>query len=230
MSDPSVNPFIPVPLNPLGFNNQAVLPCGLTVESIHKAMVEFVGFLEFLNIQLQTRRLPRLECLMMQANFSSLVGEFMVRSIPKYFPGIVRNRYHNGYPDMVPSRHYLNDAVQRGDVGIEVKASRYLRGWQGHNAEDGWLMVFMFSLACGADVPDEDTGDPIATSVAQAAGATPSRPAPAQPFQFERVAAAHLVNSDWTFSGRSATSRRTITASVNESGRQKMNANLVYQS
>jgi hypothetical protein len=34
---------------------------------------------------------------------------------------------------------------------------------------------------------------------------------------------------DWAFSGRSATSRRTITASVTQGGVQKMKANWVYE-
>ena len=37
-----------------------------------------------------------------------------------------------------------NAAQHAGADGIEVKASRYLRGWQGHNPEDVWLMVFVF--------------------------------------------------------------------------------------
>jgi len=36
-----------------------------------------------------------------------------------------------------------------------------------------------------------------------------------RPFRFLRVVGARLTPEDWTFSGRSATSRRTITASVN---------------
>ncbi len=52
-------------------------------------MVAFIDFLGFLNDQIRTRDLPRIEMLMMPANFSSLVGEFIVSSIPKYCPGLV---------------------------------------------------------------------------------------------------------------------------------------------
>src|SRR5437879_6167443 len=31
-----------------------------------------------------------------------------------------------------------------GSDGIEIKASRYSQGWQGHNPENVWLMVFVF--------------------------------------------------------------------------------------
>ena len=50
-----------------------------------------------------------------------------------------------------------------------------------------------------------------------------------QPFRFGQVLGARLTQADWTFSGRSATSRRTITASVNPSGYRKMQANWIYQ-
>jgi len=50
-----------------------------------------------------------------------------------------------------------------------------------------------------------------------------------RPFRFVMVLGAQLSKSDWLFSGRSETSRRTITASVTDSGYQKMRANWIYQ-
>ena len=50
-----------------------------------------------------------------------------------------------------------------------------------------------------------------------------------RPFRFTKVVGAQLKKSDWTFSGRSETSRRTITASVNRSGFEKMEANWIYR-
>jgi hypothetical protein len=51
-----------------------------------------------------------------------------------------------------------------------------------------------------------------------------------KPFRFIAVYAAHLNKEDWNFSGRSATSRRTITASVNQQGVEKLRANWIYRS
>ena len=48
-------------------------------------------------------------------------------------------------------------------------------------------------------------------------------------FRFDGVYAAKLEPDDWTFSGRSATSRRTITASVNRKGMNKMLGNWIYR-
>lgn len=50
-----------------------------------------------------------------------------------------------------------------------------------------------------------------------------------KPFEFVAIVGAELKKSDWNFSGRSATSRRTITASVTAQGRAKMVSNWIYK-
>jgi hypothetical protein len=154
--------------------------------------------------------MDRLEDMLMPANFSSIVGEFMTASIPKHCQTIAKNTYHNGHPDMVPTGKYEKNAAKHaGADGIEVKASRYVRGWQGHNAEDVWLMVFSFE---GGRPSDKGKGIKRA------------------PFRFLQVCGALLEKNDWQFAGRSATSRRTITATVKPSGYDKMMANWIYKS
>ena len=59
------------------FNKHAKIPFGCQPTHIHEAMCEFTSFLAFINTQLHTRGTPRLESLLMPANFSSIVGEFM---------------------------------------------------------------------------------------------------------------------------------------------------------
>lgn len=187
-----------------GFNTQAALPYGLETVHLQRAMQDFLDFLGFINAQLNTKGIERLEKMLMFANFSSVVGEFMTSAIPKYCSTLAKNQYHNGHPDLIPGSYFANNAVQHSEVGIEVKASRYLRGWQGHNPEDVWLMVFVFDSNRPKD-------------------ATP------KPFHFVRVVGAQLVKSDWLFSGRTETSRRTITASVTQSGYTKMMSNWIYE-
>lgn len=194
----------PQPLQADGFNENANLPYGLEVQHLRLAMNDFLEFLGFINNQLHTNGIVRLETMLMPANFSSIVGEFMSTTIPKYCSALIKNRYHNGHPDLIPAGAFVNDVAQHSNVGIEVKASRYERGWQGHNPEDIWLMVFVFDCNRLKDI-------------------TP------KPFQFVRVVGAKLTQSDWLFSGRSATSRRTITASVTRSGYEKMMTNWLYQ-
>jgi transcriptional regulator with XRE-family HTH domain len=90
---------IPVPIKNAYFNTNCTLPYGLEVIHIRKAMQEFISFIGFINQQLHTKEMPRLESFLMPANFSSIVGEFMNASIPKYCSAIVKNQYHNGHPD-----------------------------------------------------------------------------------------------------------------------------------
>lgn len=196
-------------VRPEHFNPRAQIPYGCTVEHIRAAMNDFLDFLEFVNTQLNTKQIPRLETFLMPANFSSIVGEFMSASIPKHCKTLAKNKYHNGHPDLVPTGRFTGDSILHGDQGIEIKASRYLRGWQGHNAERVWLMVFVFEANRA-----RDEGNDVAP----------------MPFRFLKVVGAQLTEQDWLFSGRSETSRRTITASVTTSGFEKMEANWIYRS
>lgn len=195
----------PIIVEPICFNPKAKFPYGLTVAAVRKSMEAFIDFLGFLNRQLLTRELPRIEMLMMPANFSSLVGEFVVTSIPKHCPGLVKNRFHNGHPDLIPTGRYPGDLILHAQDGIEVKASRYSGAWQGHNPEKCWLMVFVFQ----ANSSSAHDAEPV-------------------PFRFRSVYLARLKESDWRFSGRSETSRRTITASVTKSGEAKLRKNWIY--
>lgn len=185
-------------------NLQAHLPYGLQINHIYSAMSDFLTFLGFINTQLHSKQMERLESMLMPANFSSIVGEFMASTIPRYCSSIAKNRHHNGHPDLIPATMFPNNAVQHAVQGIEIKASRYSRAWQGHNPEDIWLMVFVF-----------DSNRPHDTIP--------------RPFRFVKVVGAQLSKEDWLFSGRSGASRRTITASVTESGYQKMMTNWIYQ-
>jgi len=198
---------IPEAIDPNAFNPDCKLPYGLTTGHVQKAMEEFIDFLGFINAQLHKKGIPRLETFLMPANFSSMVGEFMHIGIERHCPTLVKNRYHNGHPDLIPPDKYRDNAVQHCTEGIEIKASRYEKGWQGHNAEECWLMVFVFKANRVTD--REKNIEPM-------------------PFRFLGVFGAQLYKHDWQFSGRSATSRRTITAAVKKSGSERMIANWIY--
>lgn len=198
----------PVPLSLKGFNPNTKIPFGLQTDHIRAAMQEFLDFLGFVNNALFTKQIPRLEAFLMTANFSSMVGEFMNAAIPKYCTALVKNNYHNGHPDLIPAGKFPKDAVQHDTVGIEIKGSRHTSGWQGHNAEECWLMVFVF---------DSNTARDPLTNIAP------------RPFRFVAVYGAQLTKNDWNFSGRSETSRRTITASVTRTGYDKMASNWIYR-
>jgi hypothetical protein len=75
----------------------------------------------------------------------------MSMSLPKYCAGLVKNQFHNGHPDLIPANLFPGDAVQHAHEGIEIKGSRHAGGWQGHNPEAVWLMVFHFDSNTGDD-------------------------------------------------------------------------------
>jgi hypothetical protein len=197
----------PVPVRLEHFNPSAVIPYGVTIEHICAAMNEFNDFIRMVNQRMYENGTTRFESILMPANFSSIVGEFMTAGIPKQCAGIVKNQYHNGHPDMIPTGRFPGNTIQYAHDGIEIKGSRYLKGWQGHNPENIWLMVFIFDSNRPVDVSQNI--DP-------------------KPFRFLRVLGAQLEESDWKFAGRSETSRRTITATVKDSGYRKMMANWIY--
>lgn len=208
MTDSEHSACIPTSIKNSNFNPECQLPYGLRTDYILRAMEDFIDFLGFLNKQLHTKGMPRLESFLMPANFSSIVGEFMNLRIPEHCSGLVKNQYHNGHPDLVPTGRFPGDAVQHSREGIEVKGSRHASGWQGHNPESVWLIVFYF---------DSNTSND------KRKGIQP------KPFQFKGVYAAKLEEEDWSFAGRSSTSRRTITASVTRIGVDKMKSNWVYE-
>lgn len=92
MNEREIQACTPVAVNPAYLNPDCVLPYGLTIGHVHQAMSDFTEFLGFINQQLRTKQIPRLESFLMPANFSSIVGEFMTMSIPKYCPGLVKNQ------------------------------------------------------------------------------------------------------------------------------------------
>ena len=195
---------VPTPVQADRFNPGVALPHGLSTEDVRMAMNDFIEFLGLIDGQLHARGMSRLECTLMPANFSSMVGEFMNDRIPFHCAGLERNKFHNGHPDLLPAGRYPGDAVQYGDTGIEVKSSRYASGFQGHNAEASWLMVFVIDVNSPNDLQ------------------------PVRPFRFRRVLGAQLEAADWSEAGRNEGSRRTPTASVLSSGVAKMEASWIY--
>ena len=190
-------------------DHEVVLPYGLTASGTVGAIRELHAYLHAINSASVEYGYGRLEDFMQPAGFSGLVSNVIVRAVVRAAetanPGLALNRHPNGRPDVVPRAVYPGDAVKRGSKGIEVKASRYRSGWQGHNAEPGWLLIVQFDI----DTKTEPIYDRTPTNVS-------------------RIMCASLDEKDWTFSGRREGSRRTPTASINPDGLQKLEAGTVY--
>jgi len=188
------------------FRPDAVLPYGLVVAEVKAAINTTYDFLCDVNTFLVERGYGRLEDLLLGNSFAGVLSEVLVKNLADHSATLVRNIRIGGHPDLIPVGLYPDDTVLRGAEGIEVKASKQSGGWQGHNPEAGWLMVFRYMV-------DTKT-EPVEARA---------------PMQFVEVLAARLEEADWSFSGRSGASRRTITASINRDGMAKLRANPVYR-
>ena len=109
-----------------------------------------------------------------------------------------------GHPDLLPKGQYSSDLVLKGNEGIEVKSSIQAGGRQGHNPEDCWLMIFRYAVG------EQEEGVKL-------------------PLTFIEILCAKVERSDWSFSGRRGSSRRTPTASITASGVEKLRRNFLYR-
>lgn len=191
-------------------DERVVLPYGMTAKGIVTAVNDLYAYLNALNAASIQHGYDRLEDIMLAAGFSGLLSELTVRAVARQHehavPGVTKNQYSNGRPDLVPRAVYPSDAVLRGTEGVEVKVSGNASSWQGHNPETGWIALIQILV--------DRTTQPVYDR---------------EPTTVERVLVANLNDADWTFSGRSETSRRTATASINKMGRDKLTAGIVYQ-
>ena len=164
------------------------------------AIKDLYDILLVINTALIAKRYSVIEELMLTNAYSGFLGEILVKRLSLHSKQIIRNTRTGGHPDLIPRGKYEGDSVHKGEEGVEIKASKQKGGWQGHNIEQGWLMVFVYSI-----------GDK------------------SRPTEITAVFAAELTKDDWSFSGRNETSRRTITASVKGDAVQRMRDNWIYK-
>jgi len=188
------------------FNDGAVLPYGLTVAEVKQAMHGTYDFFHAINPFLVERGYGRLEDILLGNSFAGVLSETLVKNLSDASHTLTRNRKVGGHPDLILSGRYPGDAVLRGEDGIEVKASKTKGGWQGHNPEKGWVVIFRYIVDTLTE-PVEDR----------------------HPTEFVEVLAAELEEDDWSFSGRTGNSRRTITASINVRGTAKLRSNAIFR-
>jgi hypothetical protein len=167
-------------------------------------VAETYRLLHGINGFLVERGFRRLEQLILGNSLSGLISEFLVKNIASASQTLLANSKVGGHPDLLPKGRYVAEGVLKGDEGIELKASIQRGGWQGHNPEDCWVMVFRY-------IPGrlhEGSWTPLV---------------------FTEIVCARLARSDWSLSGRKGESRRTPTASITASGTEKLRANFLYR-
>ena len=134
-----------------------------------------------------------------------MISEFLVKNIARTAETLEANAKVGGHPDLLPQGHYASNLVLKGDEGLEIKSSIQRGGWQGHNPEDCWLMVFRYAIG------------------AQGKGAS-------TPLTFlEMFSAPSSTKRIGHCSGRIGASRRTPTASITAAGVEKLRNNFLYR-
>ena len=136
----------PTQLDPRYVNPRASLPYGLRVDEVEKAVSETYRLLHGVNDYLVGAGFLSLEALLLGNSLSGIVSEFLVKNIARASATLEANLKVGGHPDLLPKGHYSSNLVLKGEAGIEVKSSIQRGGWQGHNPEDCWLMVFRYAV------------------------------------------------------------------------------------
>ena len=194
----------PARLDPRYVNQNVSLPYGLTVAEVEEAVAETYRLVHGINDYLTGGGFRPLEELILGNSLSGIISEFLVKNIARASETLDANLKIGGHPDLLPKGHYSSSLILKGDEGIEVKASIQKGGWQGHNPEDCWLMVFRYAVG------EQKKGEAL-------------------PLTFVEILCAMLKKSDWSFSGRKGASRRTPTASITANGVEKLRKNFLYR-
>lgn len=193
-----------IKLDPSYINHGLKLPYDLTVKEVTKAVAETYRLFNGVNNFLTTSGFRPLEELLLGNSLSGILSEFLVKNLARASQSLVANVKVGGHPDLLPKGYYSSNLILKGEEGIEVKSSIQRGGWQGHNPEKCWLMVFRYVVGRQDD-------NQIA------------------PLTFVEILCAKLIKKDWSFSGRKGASRRTPTASITTSGVEKLRNNFLYR-
>ncbi|HEY4690622.1 MAG TPA: hypothetical protein VIK33_15010 [Anaerolineae bacterium] len=133
-------------MDPKYISPKVILPYGLTVDEVARAVAETYRLFHGLNDFLEGSGFHPLEQLLLGNSLSGIVSEFLVKNIARAAKTLEVNLKIGGHPDLLLKGHYTSNFVLKGDEGIEVKASIHQGGWQGHNPEDVWLMIFRYRV------------------------------------------------------------------------------------
>lgn len=170
------------------------------VEDLH-------DLLHDVNSMMVEKGFDRMEELLDPAGFSGFISRTIVDRLDRLSRALVKNTYHNGYPDLLPRGAYPGDSTQHGTTGgLEVKASRSQAAWQSHGPRGGWFCVVQFNI-------DEDSEKAIRDR---------------EPTRVLAVLIGQLTEDDWSWQPAKEGRIRSGTASIRPSGTVKLRSNAVW--
>ncbi|PSQ52951.1 hypothetical protein BRD20_04400 [Halobacteriales archaeon SW_8_65_20] len=146
------------------FNPNADLPYGVEPDEIRTAIEQFYAFYADLNQFLMREDHGRIETVLRANNaLSDFIGNVATEELAQASDSLIINQKQDGFPDILPidNETYADQAyeIHHGGDGIETKCSKSSGGWQAHNNEEAWFIVFRYERGDPEDEIDEM--DPI---------------------------------------------------------------------
>ena len=131
------------------FDPSAELPYGAGPEDVADAIKEFYTFYSELNEFLLESGFGRMESILRANNaLSDFVGNVVTEAVADQSDALIHNQKPDGFPDLLPVNEdeyaEQDHEVHHGDDGIETKCSKSNGGWQAHNDEEAWFIVFRY--------------------------------------------------------------------------------------
>lgn len=199
-------PIVRARVNTSGFNLAATLPFELRRDDFSIAMQDVYDYFFDVNKLLAGKGLARLEVMLRPAIMSGMLSDMLTASMAKHSRVLTENRHHNGHPDLIVQGHYINNAVQSGDMGVEIKTTRKAGGAvDTHGARDQWMCVFVYDF------------DKVSEPAVDRA-----------PMRFTEVYIGQVGVADFRKNDRGELGTRTAT--LDRFGVQKLRENWVYKS
>lgn len=190
-----------------GLKTDASLPYNLRPNDVLRMVEDLHDLLHDLNSMLVDRGFDRMEELLDPAGFSGFVSRTIVDRVARLSRGLVRNQFHNGYPDLLPRGVYAADSVQHGTRGgLEVKASRGNASWQSHGPRAGWFIIVQFALDADQCKALQDR----------------------EPTRVLSVLVAELTAHDWSWQPAGPGRIRSGTASIKPAGAVKLRSGAAW--
>lgn len=179
------------------------LPYGLKGRDFANTMETLYDFFYVINASLESQGLDWIERLVRPAAVSNVISDLTVAALAKHSNGLVVNRFHNGHPDLIPRGRFVDDAVEAGDEGVEVKSTKG-RVADTHGARNGWVCQFNY----------RSDAEPIVAN--------------RRPTTITHIYIAKVDVADFRRNER-RTERGTNTSTLHAEGLKKLRAGLVYQ-
>jgi hypothetical protein len=184
------------------FDTSIELPLGLQHMALARSLSYAYRYLDNANRAAAERDFPLLEE-MPAAGLTSHLSYLLEKALPLHASRVVRNNYHNGFPDWLPKGRYPGDSVKEAFDGVELKVTCRDAAPDLHGARPGHYLICQYRLE---DQPRDD----LYTRV-----------------RFTRIFLPHLELADFRTNNRGELGTRT--SSPNKQGLTKQREACVYR-